>query len=381
MQSSFCTTCDLDLGQFAKLCGQEANLGDYPHAKAIAQNAVLYAAADLLAADEIAIKTELNRCLKDGPGLLVVQETFPDAVLDRSTELFNEIIAAEKAVGDHRGDHFAKPGANERIWNSMQKVCEKDPAAFIDYYSNAILALLAESWLGPYYQITAQVNIVKPGGQSQSAHRDYHLGFQENALVAQFPVHLQVASQFMTLQGAIAHTNMPVETGPTLYLPFSQQYPLGYLAWRDSAFKTYFDEHAVQLPLQKGDAVFLSPALFHAAGANTTADQDRVANLVQISAAFGKTMETVNHDTMLRCTYPLLLERATRQTIDDGDLQRIATALADGYSFPTNLDLDPPIDGSAPATCRDLLLQALAQRWPVEEFNAALAAHAERRQA
>lgn len=380
MQTPFQNTDNLDLSHFISLCAQRTNLAEYPHAQSIAQNAVLYSAVDLLAADPLAIKAELNHCLKDGPGLLVVQNAFPDtAVLDRSTELFAAIIAEEKASGDHRGDHFAKPGANERIWNSLQKVCEKDPAACIDYYANPILALLSAAWLGPHYQITAQVNIVKPGGESQSAHRDYHLGFQDDALVAQFPVQLQIASQYLTLQGAIAHTDMPIATGPTRYLPFSQQYPLGYLAWRNSDFKAYFDEHAVQLPLKKGDAVFLSPALFHAAGANTTQTQDRIANLVQISAAFGKTMETINHDTMLRRAYPILLERTTQQTIDDGDLQRIATALADNYAFPTNLDRDPPIDGSAPATSRDLLLQALAELWSAERFALALTAYAERR--
>ena len=381
MQSPFVTAQDLDLAQFAKLCAQQTNLVDYAHAHSIAQNAVLYKAADLLDADPPTIKTELNRCLKDGPGLLVVQNAFSAAVLDPSTALFAQIIAEEKASSEHRGDHFAKPGANERIWNSLQKVCEKDPEACIDYYANPILALLSESWLGPHYQITAQVNIVKPDGDSQAAHRDYHLGFQDNDLVAQFPLHLQAASQYLTLQGAIAHTDMPVETGPTRYLPFSQLYPLGYLAWRDPAFKTYFDEHAVQLPLKKGDAVFLSPALFHAAGANTTKTQDRIANLVQISAAFGKTMETLNHDTMLRCAYPVLLQRVIAQSIDSGELQRIATALSDNYAFPTNLDRDPPVDGSAPKTSRDLLLQALTEHWPAEMFDQALKAYAERRRA
>ena len=35
-----------------------------------------------------------------------------------------------------------------------------------------------EAWLGPNYQMTAQVNLVHPGGDFQQAHRDYHLGFQ-----------------------------------------------------------------------------------------------------------------------------------------------------------------------------------------------------------
>lgn len=34
-------------------------------------------------------------------------------------------------------------------------------------------ALACEAWLGPGYQITAQTNIVKPGGKAQQPHRDF----------------------------------------------------------------------------------------------------------------------------------------------------------------------------------------------------------------
>jgi ectoine hydroxylase-related dioxygenase (phytanoyl-CoA dioxygenase family) len=30
-----------------------------------------------------------------------------------------------------------------------------------------------EAWLGPGYRVTAQTNIVKPGGRAQQPHRDY----------------------------------------------------------------------------------------------------------------------------------------------------------------------------------------------------------------
>ena len=54
------------------------------------------------------------------------------------------------------------------------------------------------------------------------------------------------------------------------YLPHSQKYGAGYLAFHDPAFTAYFEEHHVQLPLDKGDAVFFNPALFHGAGTNHT---------------------------------------------------------------------------------------------------------------
>ena len=88
----------------------------------------------------------------------------------------------------------------------------------------------------------------------------------------------------LTLQGAVAHCDMPVESGPTLYLPHSHKYELGYLAWRRPEFGEHFVANHVQLPLAKGDAVFFNPALFHAAGSNHSADIKRMANLLQISS-------------------------------------------------------------------------------------------------
>ena len=105
-------------------------------------------------------------------------------------------------------------------------------------------------------------------------------------------------SQYLTLQGAIAHCDMPLENGPTVFLPFSQQYAPGYMAYQESGFAAYFAENRVQLPLAKGDMVFFSPAIFHGGGRNST-DTDRIANLLQVSSAFGRTMETINNHVMI----------------------------------------------------------------------------------
>ena len=85
------------------------------------------------------------------------------------------------------GDHFAKPGANDRVWGALDKLAVADPAVFAEYYANDVIALISESWLGPDYQVTSQVNVVNPGGQAQTAHRDYHLGFMDAAAAARFP--------------------------------------------------------------------------------------------------------------------------------------------------------------------------------------------------
>ena len=181
-------------------------------------------------------------------------------------------------------------------------------------------------------------------------------------------------SQNLTLQGAVAHTDMPLETGPTLLLPFSQRYEPGYLAWRDPRFIDYFQGHAIQLPLNKGDLLFFNPALFHAAGTNRTPDQYRMANLLQISSAFGKPMETVNREEMMLALYPSLLKRVAQGELDEDSLQAVIAMSADGYSFPTNLDTDPPLHGMAPQTGQQLLEQALRERWEITHFAQAVEA-------
>lgn len=365
------------------VCSQTPQLSDYPLAMAIEKKVLIYDGDRVRSQlnnteDEARLKAEWCLVLRDGPGVFVVKGGYPNtSIIDRSTALFHEIVAEEKASGQGQGDHFGK---NERIWNAIEKVCLKDPNLFIDYYTNSILAIASESWLGPFYQITAQVNNVKPGSKAQSTHRDYHLGFQSAHTVTRFPAHAQVMSQYLTLQGAIAHTDMPVETGPTLLLPYSHQFKAGYQAYTLPEFDEYFQSHKVQLPLSKGDMIFFSPALFHGAGSNQS-QSDRIANLVQISSAFGRTMETVNTTRMVTTIYPTLLTRLEQETLTQQEIHHLIAAVANGYSFPTNLDSDPPIGGNAPQTEQQLLKVALQEKWTLEQLTAALSAYSQRRQA
>jgi len=57
---------------------------------------------------------------------------------------------------------------------------------------------------------TPQVNVVNPGGDGQTAHGDNHLGFQSDETCARYPAHVHALSQVLTLQGAVAHCDMPV---------------------------------------------------------------------------------------------------------------------------------------------------------------------------
>ncbi len=369
--SLFASAADIDVEAFAAVCEQQVRLSDYPNAQEVVSKVVIYQADRLRSAmqqDRTAVLSELHRLFRDGSGIMVVRHAYPDtAVIDRHSEVFRQIIADESA-SVVRADHFAKAGANQRIWNSLQKAAEHSPDSFIEYYANPLLGLISQAWLGPYFQATAQVNVVTPGGQAQQPHRDYHLGFQSDEVASRFPLPIHRLSQNLTLQGAVAHTDMPLDTGPTLLLPFSQQYELGYLAWRDRRFIDYFASHAIQLPLNKGDLLFFNPALFHAAGTNRTTDQFRMANLLQISSAFGKPMETVNREKMVLALYPSLLKRVEQGELDEEGMQAVIAMSADGYSFPTNLDTDPPLHGMAPQTGQQLLELALRERWEVGRF-------------
>jgi len=325
-----------------------------------------------------AVQSELMRALTEGPGIVVFKQGFGDpSVVDRATDAFLGLTDAEKATGGTGGDHFAKPGANDRVWGALDKFAVRDPQAFADYYGNDVIALVSEAWLGRGYQVTSQVNVVNPGGRAQVAHRDYHLGFMSEEQSLAYPAHVHRLSPALTLQGAVAHCDMPVVTGPTMYLPHSQKYAPGYLAFHQPAFTAYFDQHVVQLPLRKGDAAFFNPAVFHGAGTNRSSDVRRMANLLQVSSAFGRAMETVDRTAMCRALYPVLLAQQAAGT-DEQVLRNAVAASAEGYAFPTDLDRDQPIGGLAPETQAELVWRALQEGWTPDALDAELLAQAER---
>jgi ectoine hydroxylase-related dioxygenase (phytanoyl-CoA dioxygenase family) len=378
------TEQEVRLADFLAVIDVTTDLADYPHADRVERNVLVYDSGRLRIATSTPagrkqVQAELAAALMDGPGLVVFSGAFPDTtVVDRASAAFNAMIDAQRASGATSGDHFAKPGANDRVWNALEKLAVREPVAFVDYYGNGIIALVSEAWLGPNYQITSQVNVVNPGGQAQTAHRDYHLGFQTNDIAERYPAHVHRLSPVLTLQGAVAHTDMPIESGPTQYLPHSQKYEPGYLARRSPEFREHFEADFVQLPLAKGDAAFFNPALFHAAGTNRSADIRRMANLLQVSSAFGRAMESVDREKMSNAVFPALVA-AKSSGVDAQSLRLAVAACAEGYSFPTNLDRDQPVGGLAPETQAQLLARALEERWDPTRLRKELAAYSDRR--
>lgn len=390
----------LQLDEFKQICSRTIDATTYPLACAVEHNVPIY---DLGALDKQPITAELISRLQDewhhilhtGPGVFVLRDMYAPAryggILSATNDAFDRIIAKERASNTSAGDHFAAAGSNDRIWNAFGKHGLEDSASFIDYYANPWLAAVCDAWLGPGYRVTAQVNAVHPGGAAQDSHRDYHLGFQETDTCIRYPAPTQLTSQFLTLQGAVAHTEMPPDSGPTRFLPFSQTYAPGYLAWRRPDFRAFFQENYVALPLRLGDGVFFNPALFHAAGANvmdpTNGGFRRVANLVQVSSAFGKPMEMVDSLPLVDRCWDLLVKRyqAAGKQMADRDLdpekselpareiRAFVQAVAEGYPFPTNLDRRPPApNGMAPESEQDIVVRGLEGGWSRAEVVATL---------
>ncbi|MFK7867844.1 MAG: phytanoyl-CoA dioxygenase family protein [Roseobacter sp.] len=376
-----------DLNDFAALVLQDPDSIAVPHAAQVEKRIPLYDMATLGAIldsqeSRRGLMAEWAQVLGAGAGVFVLKAAYQDtSVIDAATRLYQEVIEREKATSGGGADHFAAAGSNDRIWNALQKLCEADADTYVRYFANPAIDAACEAWLGPNYQMTAQINLVRPGGAAQQAHRDYHLGFQTADTSAEYPAHVHDLSPLMTLQGGIVHGDTPIESGPTKLLPYSQLYRPGYAAWRRDDFREFFDLHSVQLPLDKGDALFFNPALFHAAGANTSADTQRMVNLLQISSAFGRAMESVDRTKMCALIFDAMTRLLDDGTLSEPAIDAVIAATAEGYPFPTNLDSDPPQNGLAPKSQAALMKEALSARWSLETFEDALAKQNGRRKA
>ena len=294
-------------------------------------------------------KDELRDELSDGSGVFVIRNAYTNtALLDRVERTFYGRIGRQT---NQSADHFAA-GSNQRVWNAVNKLATDAPEDFIEYYGNPWLHLACEAWLGPLYQLTAQVNVVVPGGQAQTGHRDYHLGFFPSDLAKQLPPAMHAASPWLTLQGAIVHCDTPVEMGPTQFVLGSQNDPDGYLTYRDESEQARFEKDATQSPLCKGDLVFFNPAIFHAAGENRT-QTPRLVNLLQVSSGLAKPMEDLDFHTMVEQIHPYL------GLADPALASNAVKVITDCYPFPSNLDLDPPSEDWLGQTDANWLMQRL----------------------
>jgi hypothetical protein len=136
---------DCRLADLIEVAGDETDLADYPLAAAVERGVPVYDGARLR--EEAArpaggprIAAELVRAWQDGPGIVVFAGAFDVGVVDRATEQFEAIIAEQRAAGGAAGDHFARAGQNDRIWNALEKLAVRAPEVFAAYYANDVVA-------------------------------------------------------------------------------------------------------------------------------------------------------------------------------------------------------------------------------------------------
>lgn len=367
---SECQVADL-----AAIVETKTDLREFPLADEVTSNVLVYGAAVRQAVESSThrrvLQSELVRAFLDGPGVVIFSQAMDPDLVDSASAVFTRLLREQAEAGTAGSDHFARPGANGRLWGALDKLAVADPRVFAAYYANDVIALASEAWVGPNYQVTSQLNVVYPGGQAQVPHRDYHLGFMNATQAQAYPRQAHRLSPMLTLQGAIAHVDMPVESGPTLLLPHSQKYQAGYVACHLPEFTEYITPRLIQVPLRKGDAVFFNPALIHGAGTNRTSDVARMANLLQVSSAFGRPIETVDTTAVTLLVYPVLLEW-TRAEVAPERIANVVAAAASGYPFPTNLDRDAPIGAMAPQSQAAVVHQALAEKWDIARLRSVL---------
>src|SRR5262245_36987997 len=120
---------DCRLDDFRRVVERHTRLADYPLASAVHHNVLIYQGEDVRRAsvrpeDRRTLMAEWAAAMLTGPGILVIEDAFADlGIVDAATEHFFAMIEEQRAGNTNAGDHFAKPGANDRIWNALEKLC------------------------------------------------------------------------------------------------------------------------------------------------------------------------------------------------------------------------------------------------------------------
>jgi ectoine hydroxylase-related dioxygenase (phytanoyl-CoA dioxygenase family) len=360
----------VSMEEFAIFCEQCIDMRDFPLATRAICDVLIYERSvldDACITDRRSVLSELHKALSYGPGVFIVKNLYANlATVDRATQIFEQDMHAQADSNVHTS-HVSSVVNNGFIGRALQKMATKDPEVFCHYYANPTLAMICQAWLGPAWKMVSQVTQARPGGETLF-HRDYHLGLQQSALASEFPIPAQTLSQYLSLQGFIAHTDMPVDSGPVRLLPWSHQYELGYMACRHPEFVDYFSKNFVQLPLHKGDGIFFNPALFHEAGVNLSETQQPLANLLHISSAFSFPVEEVDHHRVLKSIYPVMVN----SHFSEQEINALTAVAAKGYLFPAALDSHLGVDEKVPKTQQQLLRHALSEKWDLARFIDAL---------
>ena len=129
---------DCNLDEFTKSLNHVLQQNEVPHSHEIIKNIPIYDISQIdFLSDTKSLRAEWANVLQKTSGVIVLKNAYPDtSFIDTASAVYEKIIAEEKAATGGKADHFAASGANDRIWNSAQKLCQYDPETFAMYFSN-----------------------------------------------------------------------------------------------------------------------------------------------------------------------------------------------------------------------------------------------------
>ena len=290
--------------------------------------------------------------------------------------------ADRRAEGARRGRRRPLRQAGRQrpgLGRAGQARASRDPEAFADYYANDVLALVCAAWLGPGYQVTSQVNVVNPGGRRQVAHRDYHLGFMSHDQSPRLP-----GARAPPVAGADpAGRGRPLrhagrDRPDDVPAALAEVRP-GYLAFRPARVHRVLRRPPRPAAAGQGRRGVLQPRPVprrrHQPLRRRPPDGQPAAGVLRVRPGDG------DASTGPRCARRSTRRCARRKAggAAEQELRNVVAASAEGYAFPTNLDLDQPVGGLAPQTQAELVWRALEEGWDTATFAAGLRAHTDRR--
>ena len=94
-----------DIDTFSQQVSQQTQLSDWPHAKAVEQNLLVYSGDDVRKASvgentRQALMHEWAQALAIGPGIIAIQNAMPDhTAIDNANTLFSQIINEQRKKG------------------------------------------------------------------------------------------------------------------------------------------------------------------------------------------------------------------------------------------------------------------------------------------
>ncbi|CAK0869507.1 unnamed protein product [Prorocentrum cordatum] len=160
---------------------------------------------------------------------------------------------------------------------------------------------------------------------------------------ARYPAHAHDLCPMLTLQGSVAHVDMPVESGATMFLPFSHlalSPRLPVLAPR--GVQALLRRPPGPAAPRQGRRRLLQPGA--AARRRGELDLRRLSHRQPAAGVLGiwSSDGDCNRSRVSLAVYPALIAASRREAWTPQLTANVVAAAAEGYSFPTNLDLDQP---------------------------------------